>query len=88
MKERKISTIYKLLVALSLLAGILLNVMNTTSVTAEAPDGVHFITGGDGVTGAIVLNFLGEGKEGGSHYNTLYRLTEYQTVDGYELNTT
>lgn len=34
MKERKISTIYKLLVALSLLAGILLNVMNTTSVTA------------------------------------------------------
>ncbi len=61
---------------------------NTTSVTAEAPDGVHFITGGDGVTGAIVLNFLGEGKEGGSHYNTLYRLTEYQTVDGYELNTT
>ena len=34
MKERKISTFYKLLVALSLLAGILLNVMNTTSVTA------------------------------------------------------
>lgn len=34
MKERKISTIYKLLVALSLLTGILLNVMNTTSVTA------------------------------------------------------
>lgn len=34
MKERKISTFYKLLVALSLLTGILLNVMNTTSVTA------------------------------------------------------
>ena len=61
---------------------------NTTSVTAEAPDGVHFITGGDGVTGAIILNFLDEGKGGGSHYNTLYRLTEYKTLDGYELNTT
>ena len=61
---------------------------NTTSVTAAAPDGVHFITGGDRVKGAIVLNFLGEENEGGSHYNTLYRLTEYQTLDGYELNTT
>ena len=61
---------------------------NTTSVTAEAPDGVHFITGGDGVEGAIILNFLDEGNGGGSHYNTLYRLTEYQTLDGYELDTT
>ena len=61
---------------------------NTTSVTAAAPDGVHFITGGDGVKGAIILNFLDEGNGGGSHYNTLYRLTEYQTLDGYELDKT
>lgn len=62
-----------------------------TAITAkgeEDKNGKHFITGGDGVKGAIVLNFLDEGKGGGSHYNTLYRLTEYKTVDGYELNTT
>lgn len=34
MKERKVSTIYKLLVILSLLTGIFLNLANTTSVTA------------------------------------------------------
>ena len=61
---------------------------NTTSVTAAAPDGVHFITGGDRVEGAIILNFLDEENGGGSHYNTLYRLTEYQTLDGYELDKT
>ena len=62
-----------------------------TAITAkgeEDKNGKHFVTGGDGVEGAIILNFLDEGKEGGSHYNTLYRLTEYQTLDGYELNTT
>ena len=62
-----------------------------TAITAEGEEdknGKHFITGGDGVKGAIVLNFLDEGKEGGSHYNTLYRLTEYQTLDGYELDMT
>ena len=61
-----------------------------TAITAkgeEDKNGKHFVTGGDGVEGAIILNFLDEGKEGGSHYNTLYRLTEYQTLDGYELNT-
>lgn len=61
---------------------------NQTSITAAAPDGKHYITGGDGVPGAIILNFLDEGKGDGSHYNTLYRLTEYKTLDGYELNTT
>ena len=63
-----------------------------TSLTAqgeEAEDGgKHYITGGDGVEGAIILNFLDEGNGGGSHYNTLYRLTEYKTLDGYELDTT
>ena len=61
-----------------------------TDLTAEGPvaddGGRHFITGGDGVEGAIILNFLDEGTEGGSHYNTLYRLTEYKTLDGYELD--
>ena len=63
-----------------------------TDLTAEGPaaddGGRHFITGGDGVEGAIILNFLDEGNGGGSHYNTLYRLTEYKTLDGYELDTT
>lgn len=62
-----------------------------TAITAkgeEDKNGKHFITGGDGVKGAIILNFLDEGNGGGSHYNTLYRLTEYQTLDGYELDKT
>ena len=63
-----------------------------TDLTAEGPaaddGGRHFITGGDDVEGAIILNFLDEGKGDGSHYNTLYRLTEYKTLDGYELDTT
>ena len=62
-----------------------------TAITAkgeEDENGKHFVTGGDGVEGAIVLNFLDEGNGGGSHYNTLYRLTEYKTLDGYELDTT
>ena len=56
-----------------------------TSITAEGEDG-YFITGGDGPVGAIILNFLEE--VGGTRYNTLYRLTEYRTLDGYELDTT
>ena len=62
-----------------------------TAITAkgeEDKNGKHFVTGGDGVEGAIILNFLDEGNGGGSHYNTLYRLTEYKTLDGYELDTT
>lgn len=63
-----------------------------TDLTAEGPaaddGGRHFITGGDDVEGAIILNFLDEGKGDGSHYNTLYRLTEYKTLDGYELDKT
>lgn len=63
-----------------------------TDLTAEGPvaddGGRHFITGGDDVEGAIILNFLDEGNEGGSHYNTLYRLTEYETLDGYERDPT
>ena len=58
-----------------------------TSITAEGRDG-YFITGGDGVKGAIILNFLDEGDGDGTHYNTLYRLTEYETLEGYELDTT
>ena len=43
-----------------------------TAVGPEADDGGrHFITGGDGVEGAIILNFLDEGEEGqSSYYNT------------------
>lgn len=65
-----------------------------TDVTAEGPEagdgGNHFITGGDGVKGAIILNFLDEGggNGNGSHYNTLYRLTEFETLPGYKLDTT
>ncbi len=64
-----------------------------TDLTAEGPSadggGKHFITGGDGVEGAIILNFLDEEGEGqSSYYNTLYRLTEYETLSGYELDTT
>lgn len=65
-----------------------------TSLTAqgeEAEDGgKHYITGGDGVEGAIILNFLDEGggNGNGSHYNTLYRLTEFETLPGYKLDTT
>lgn len=62
-----------------------------TDLTAAGPEaddgGRHFITGGDGVEGAIILNFLDEGEEGqSSYYNTLYRLTEFQTLPGYELD--
>ncbi len=58
-----------------------------TSITAAGRDG-YFITGGDNVPGAIILNFLDEGDGDGTHYNTLYRLTEYKTLEGYELDTT
>lgn len=61
-----------------------------TDLTAKgemAEDGgYHFVTGGDGVEGAIILNFLDEADGGGSHYNTLYRLTEFRSIDGYELD--
>ena len=56
-----------------------------TSITATG-EGGYFITGDDGPDGAIILNFLEE--EGGTRYNTLYRLTEYETLEGYELDTT
>lgn len=60
-----------------------------TAMGTEAEDGGrHFITGGDGVEGAIILNFLDEEDSGGSHYNTLYRLTEFQSIDGYQLDPT
>lgn len=65
-----------------------------TDVTAAGPPagdgGNHFITGGDNVEGAIILNFLDEGggNGNGSHYNTLYRLTEFETLPGYKLDTT
>ena len=59
----------------------------TTSITAAGKDG-HFKTGGDGVPGAIILNFLPEENGGGTYYNTLYRLTEFETLPGYELDTT
>lgn len=62
-----------------------------TDITAKGPaaddGGRHFITGGDDVIGAIILNFLDEGNGDGTHYNTLYRLTEYKTLEGYELDT-
>lgn len=59
-----------------------------TDLTAKGPDaddgGHHFITGGDGVEGAIILNFLDEEEKGqSSYYNTLYRLTEFKTLPGY-----
>ena len=62
-----------------------------TDLTAKGPDaddgGHHFITGGDGVEGAIILNFLDEEEKGqSSYYNTLYRLTEFETLPGYELD--
>lgn len=63
-----------------------------TDITAKGPaaddGGRHFITGGDNVPGAIILNFLDEGDGDGTHYNTLYRLTEFQALDGYELDPT
>lgn len=64
-----------------------------TDLTAQGPaaddGGRHFITGGDGVEGAIILNFLDEEEEGqNSYYNTLYRLTEFETLPGYELDET
>ncbi|MZL69079.1 MULTISPECIES: Cna B-type domain-containing protein [Eubacteriales] len=64
-----------------------------TDLTAEGPvaddGGRHFITGGDGVEGAIILNFLDEREEGqNSYYNVLYRLTEFRSIDGYELDPT
>ena len=63
-----------------------------TDITAKGPaaddGGRHFITGGDDVTGAIILNFLDERDGDGTHYNTLYRLTEYKTLEGYELDPT
>lgn len=64
-----------------------------TDLTAKGPDaddgGHHFITGGDGVEGAIILNFLDEEEKGqSSYYNTLYRLTEFKTLPGYELDKT
>lgn len=63
-----------------------------TDLTAkgeEAEDGgKHYITGGDGVEGAIILNFLEEADGNGSYYNTLYRLTEFRSIDGYELDPT
>ena len=62
-----------------------------TDITAKGPaaddGGRHFITGGDDVTGAIILNFLDERDGDGTHYNTLYRLTEFQALEGYELDT-
>lgn len=62
-----------------------------TAITAKGEvddNGKHFVTGGDEVEGAIILNFLEEQDGDGSHYNTLYRLKEYKTLDGYELDPT
>lgn len=63
-----------------------------TDLTAkgeEAEDGgTRFITGGDGVKGAIVLNFLEEADGNSSYYNTIYRLTEYKSIDGYVIDPT
>lgn len=58
-----------------------------TSITAAGRDG-YFVTGGDGVTGAIILNFLGDEEGESTHYNTLYRLTEHETLPGYQLDAT
>ena len=58
-----------------------------TSLTAAGRDG-YFVTGGDGVKGAIILNFLDDEEGEGTHYNTLYRLTEYETLPGYVLDGT
>src|SRR5699024_2133446 len=63
-----------------------------TDLTAKgemAEDGgYHFVTGGDGVRGAIILNFLDEADGDSSHYNTLYRLTEFRSIDGYQIDPT
>ena len=63
-----------------------------TDLTAKgemAEDGgYHFVTGGDGVKGAIILNFLDEADGDSSHYNTLYRLTEFRSIDGYQIDPT
>lgn len=62
-----------------------------TAITAKGEvddNGKHFVTGGDEVEGAIILNFLTEENGDGSHYNTLYSLKEYKTLDGYELDPT
>lgn len=58
-----------------------------TSITAAGRDD-YFVTGGDGVTGAIILNFLGDEEGESTHYNTLYRLTEHETLPGYQLDIT
>lgn len=58
-----------------------------TSITAAGRDD-YFVTGGDGVTGAIILNFLDDEDGESTHYNTLYRLTEHETLPGYQLDTT
>ena len=64
-----------------------------TDLTARGPEaedgGHHLLPAGDGLEGAIILNFLDEEEEGNvSYYNTLYRLTEFQSVDGYEKDAT
>lgn len=62
-----------------------------TDITAEGEigeGGQHFITGGDGPEGAIILNFLEEEDGGGSYYNTIYKLVEYSTIEGYALDPT
>lgn len=62
-----------------------------TDITAEGEigeGGQHFITGGDGPEGAIILNFLEEKDGGGSYYNTIYKLVEYSTIEGYALDPT
>ena len=58
-----------------------------TSITAAGRDG-YFVTGGDGVTGAIILNFLDDEEGESTHYNTLYRLTEHEALPGYQLDAT
>ena len=56
-----------------------------TSITAADPgESGDFITGGDGPDGQIILNFL-QG-EGGSRYNTLYRIWETRAPEGYQIS--